>query len=241
VIPNTPPLEDIRVRKALAHAIGSVPKIFQGKSQLRRGGIIPRGMPGHSPALGYAHNPDLARRLFDEAGYPDGRGFPSLQAGIGTELGFDTYKEPIEWMAATLGIKVNFKPTTYSYDYAGSLQLNILGWILDFPDPDRIMRFGSFNEILRRSGWNKADYDKLVDQAATTQNRSIRMKLYRRADYILVSEQIVIVPVEYGEIRPIIQISQPWVKEVKNYPIGGWIPYKYLTIDEDERRRSGSG
>jgi ABC-type oligopeptide transport system substrate-binding subunit len=164
-----------------------------------------------------------------------------LQAGIGTELEFDTYKQPIERMAAILGIDVNIKPITYPHYEMENIQLFIVGWILDYPDPAGIMRSGNFLEILRKKSWNIDEYLELVNQAGITQDRSLRMELYRRADRILVRDQVVIAPIEDGEIRPVIQIAQPWVKGVKNYPVGGWIPYKYLTIYEDERQKQWRG
>ena len=52
---------------------------------------------------------------------------------------------------------------------------------------------------------------------------------------MLVKDQFLVVPLEYGLERKSIQLSQPWVGGLKNYPIGAWIPYKYLTINEEEK------
>jgi len=35
-------------------------------------------MTGHSPGIGLVYNPDLARRLLSEAGYPNGKWFPEI-------------------------------------------------------------------------------------------------------------------------------------------------------------------
>jgi oligopeptide transport system substrate-binding protein len=241
VFPNQPPITDTRVRQAFAYAFGDVGGRDQGSSGSGLGGILPRGLPGHSPGLGFPYNPEQARKILAEAGYPEGKGFPTLEVGIGTELDFETFKDPVEKMATLLGIEVNFQSITYPFIDQGNFHLYLVGWILDYPDPDSVMRVGAFREILRRSGWDIADYDRLVEQAASTQDRSLRMDLYRRADYILVNEHVYIVPIDNGERRPINQITQSWVKGVKNYPIGGWIPFKYLTIDEEERRKEKKG
>ena len=52
------------------------------------GGFIPPGMPGHSDDIGIAYDPDRARKLLGEAGFPEGRGFQEvrwsfLEEGVG--------------------------------------------------------------------------------------------------------------------------------------------------------------
>ena len=42
-----------------------------------KGGAIPPAMPGHSHRVAPAYDPELARQLLAEAGYPEGRGCPS--------------------------------------------------------------------------------------------------------------------------------------------------------------------
>jgi peptide/nickel transport system substrate-binding protein len=69
------PLSDIRVRKALNHAINK--EDFIRFDVLGNGRILPSltmpGEEGHNPTLvAYEYNPALARRLLKEAGYPNG-------------------------------------------------------------------------------------------------------------------------------------------------------------------------
>ncbi|MGD2148808.1 MAG: ABC transporter substrate-binding protein, partial [Anaerolineae bacterium] len=80
--PERPPFDDPRVRQAFVLATDREWLNAQagGRSSARRGGFVPFGMPGHSAGIGLPYDPDRARDLLVEAGYPGGRGFPALDA-----------------------------------------------------------------------------------------------------------------------------------------------------------------
>ncbi|MFH0793794.1 MAG: ABC transporter substrate-binding protein, partial [bacterium] len=72
---NKPPLNDERVRRALNYAINKdyiVNTVFRGTSVVAHG-VLPPGMLGFNPNLeGYGYDPEKARELLKEAGYPNG-------------------------------------------------------------------------------------------------------------------------------------------------------------------------
>ena len=70
------PLLDVRVRQALWHAIDLEAihsRIMRGKSRVTGASVAPQ-VPGYSPDLDVplAYDPELAKSLLAEAGYPDG-------------------------------------------------------------------------------------------------------------------------------------------------------------------------
>ncbi len=69
------PLDDIRVRKALALSV-DVDAIVDGYykgSVVRLNGVLPKGIPGFDPDLeAIPYDPEQAKALLAEAGYPDG-------------------------------------------------------------------------------------------------------------------------------------------------------------------------
>src|SRR5680860_1225037 len=79
-----PPLDDVRVRKALALAIDRqaiIDNVAQA-DQLPATGVTPKGMPGfdvlEQDYLGPTPQVDKAKALLAEAGYPDGEGLPEI-------------------------------------------------------------------------------------------------------------------------------------------------------------------
>jgi peptide/nickel transport system substrate-binding protein/oligopeptide transport system substrate-binding protein len=75
-----PPLNDPRVRKALALAIGreEMLKLWPAGKMLSQA-ILPPGLPGYSPEpRTYPHDPDAARKLLASAGYGPSHPLPTL-------------------------------------------------------------------------------------------------------------------------------------------------------------------
>jgi len=74
------PFDDPRVRKALALALDKndiVTKITRSGEPVANT-LVPPGNVGYTPPQGLVYNPDEARRLLAEAGYPGGKGFPDV-------------------------------------------------------------------------------------------------------------------------------------------------------------------
>ncbi|HTJ40938.1 MAG TPA: ABC transporter substrate-binding protein, partial [Kofleriaceae bacterium] len=68
------PFDDVRVRRALNYAVNKehIVKLLGGGATISHG-LLPPGMVGRDDALApYPHDPEKARALLREAGYPDG-------------------------------------------------------------------------------------------------------------------------------------------------------------------------
>ena len=91
------------------------------------------------------------------------------------------------------------------------------GWVADYPDPDSYMR-GVFHSTspFNLFGWKSDEYDALVENAVLLQNQSERMRLYQKADEILVREQTLVIPISYINWAFLVK---PWVKNLKFNPL----------------------
>jgi peptide/nickel transport system substrate-binding protein len=105
---GTSPLRDIRVRRALSHAINR-----EAIAQTILGGVVkpasqlaPPGTLGHDPALTPApYDPALARRLLTEAGYPDGFSF-TAKVTVGAMMGDAPSYQQMAMDLAAIGVKM---------------------------------------------------------------------------------------------------------------------------------------
>ncbi len=103
------PTADVRVRKGLNHAVdveSIIKNLFRGHAYGRDKGFVLEGMEGHNPDLKpYTYDPELAKKLFAEAGYP--QGFPlDLWYPIGRYLLDKESSEAIAGQLEKVGIKV---------------------------------------------------------------------------------------------------------------------------------------
>lgn len=211
------PFSDVRVRRAFIHAVDRhtlFNVISQGQYVPATGGFIPPGMPGHSSGIGQTYDPERARDLLAQAGYPGGRGFPVvswiycggkasepvvpfLRKAWGTNLGLDIVAQNVEWKEFIERLE------------GDPASLTLTGWRADYQDPDYMLRVPFHStEGINTPRWKNARFDSLVDKAAGVVDQNERIKLYQTADHILVAEQAAIMPLGYAQGRMLVK---PWV------------------------------
>lgn len=79
LIPSgNPALEDVRVREAIALAIGRAEVAKAGLLVKPSTSLVPSRLPGYDAGVGFQENIAKARRLMAKAGYPGGTGFPTF-------------------------------------------------------------------------------------------------------------------------------------------------------------------
>jgi ABC-type oligopeptide transport system substrate-binding subunit len=220
VLSSQPPLDDVRVRRALAMAVNWRSLAERQGASPATGGLVPPGMPGHTPGLALPYDPEQARRLLAEAGYPEGQGLPPLRIrgwGWMPEVSAAAAQLLREALPVEVDLRWVTLPNAYG-DVSGS-HLIFEGWIADLPDPDNCLRQANALRVLRRAGWRDPELDAWLEHAAHTPDRAVRMALYRQADRRLVVEQALLVPLVYGGLK---ELAQPWVGGARPNKMGYW-------------------
>jgi ABC-type oligopeptide transport system substrate-binding subunit/class 3 adenylate cyclase len=212
--PGETPLNDVRVRRALLHALDRdrVAQVVYGfRHASMRAGIVPPGMPGHSPGLGLTFDLPQARRLLAEAGYPEGRGLPQLTIGHPYFEAQGPEEIARQWHEH-LGVNVALERVLDRDLDREAPPIFMWGWTADYPDPDNFLRNTSYYDFLRQNGWHNERYDFLVAEAARTTDRAKRLAMYREADRIWVEQDAVMYPLDYTLSGDNMYLVKPWVK-----------------------------
>ena len=233
--PRTPPFDDPRVRKALGLALDRQGVLEQYGIPVANGGLVPPGMPGHSPEIGLPFDIEWARSLLEEAGYPGGQGFPAI-TGFAPQASLRVFNFLASRWRINLGIEITFEGigswVMSEWDKNPSITppLVINGWLADYPDPDNFLRRSAAITLLHHMGWQDDAFDQLVVAAAQTPDRAKRMAMYRQADRLLVYDQALVLLLGYNSGISEMLIK-PWVKNCAVSMLGN-IYYQNILIED---------
>ena len=198
------PFDNPKVRRALTLAIDRA-KIVE---LVTRGGEkpamawAPYGLPDAKPGddfrkVGgdYFKDNDIAtaQKLLAEAGYPEGKGLPPISLLYNTADQHKVIAEAVQEMwKKNLGVTVNLTNQEWKVYLQtraeGNYQIARSGWIGDYADAMTFIGNLTTGNGNNHSRWGNPEYDKLVKQAKSTTDASIRMKAMHDAEKILMDE-----------------------------------------------------
>jgi peptide/nickel transport system substrate-binding protein len=143
-----PKLSDVRVRKAIYHAINRqdiIEHLYKGTAVVAKNPLPPTLWGYNDEIVDYEYNPDKAKELLKEAGYPNGFETNLWAMPVARPYMFDPQKIA-EAIQSDL-VKVGIKAKIVTYDWGtyldktegGEHAMCLLGWTMDYPDPDNIL------------------------------------------------------------------------------------------------------
>jgi oligopeptide transport system substrate-binding protein len=206
---NTPQLQDKRVRRALGMAIDRkqlVDNITKG-GQIPAYTMTPPGTMGYFPESTLNFDPEAAKRLLAEAGYPNGEGFPSVEILYNTNEGHRKIAVALQEMwknYLNIDIKLlNQEWKVYlATESAGDYQISRGGWIGDYVDPNNFLDMFLCNGGNNRTGWCNEEYDRLILEVAPSQpSHEQRLKIFQQAETMLLEDMPIIPVYTYTSIK----------------------------------------
>lgn len=204
------PLNDVKVREALSLAIDRdalVTKVVRGAGTPSFA-FTPSGAGYSAPRPAAAdltqhQREEKAKKLLAEAGFPNGKGFPTLVLMTSSRDVQRIMAETIQAMwAKTLGVHVEirscewtaYKTAQQNMDY----DISSSSWSGDYLDPAtfvELWRSGAGNNC---TGWGDDTFDLAASTAATTDDATKRYEYLQEAEKIML-RQHPIIPLYHSE------------------------------------------
>jgi ABC-type transport system substrate-binding protein len=189
---SRPPLDQVWLRRAIAHAIDRDAMVGASPLRVHAPGILPPGIAGFTPDVKRLdYSPDEARGILAAAGHPGGKGIPAIKIydpSSGSEP--DAVVRQVLDDLAAIGLRVELAQVTWSelggHLDAGTHELFLLAWIADMSDPDSFLSVFGEHSAGDSFRFDDAHAVELLRKAAAEFEPGERGQLYRDAErYIL--------------------------------------------------------
>ncbi|RCW47787.1 MULTISPECIES: ABC transporter substrate-binding protein [unclassified Halanaerobium] len=227
------PLADVRVRKAIYHAINEdaiVEHVMNGHAY-PASQFFPEFVFGYNPNIErLEYDPEKAKELLAEAGYPDGFTI-QLDSSNDRYINDGQTAQAVAIQLARVGINVELNVQTKSAHFDKVLSRNtefyLLGWstngdgasaleaLLHTPEG----KYGRFN----LGDYSNKEFDRLTEEAAQTLDPEKRLKLMQQAVKIAMDD-VAQIPLHFQQQIYAVQNYIDWTprpnKYLKPYEIG---------------------
>ena len=195
------PLNDAKVRQALQMAVdrnAMLAALYNGEGTVLSG-FIPVGIQGYNPdAPEIPYDPEGAKALLAEAGYPDGFDM-EIAVSATSEEALNACTVIASFFEA-VGVRAQIK----QYDSASYFDIRRDGalpsysgiWSADYNDPDNFLYtfFSRKNTKGRSVNYGNEEIMDLLDQARTMVDQDARMAVYQKIDDAVVHQDAVTLP-----------------------------------------------
>jgi len=212
------PLDDLKVRQAIAYAIDYdeiIQEIAEGLAE-RIGGSVPPDIFGYKNITATERDVSKAIQLLSEAGYPEGFDI-TISYNI-DNLARRKTAQIIKDNLDDVGIDVSILGLDWdslldSY-FSMEYEMTLNKWAPDYFDADSYL-FPQFHTISQTEGFNIFGFsdpqvDELIDTARSTLDPNVRLQSYQEAQEII-AEQV-----------PVISLFVPDIYDVVSFNVGGW-------------------
>ena len=206
------PFNDVKVRKAIAHALhrdAYIKAIYLDRAVVAKNPIPPTLWSYRRSTTIDVYDPGLAKKLLKEAGYPSG--FETTLWTLPVSRPYNPAgKKMGEMMQADLA-QVGIKVKLMTYDWGtylekarlGQHEMLQLGWSGDNGDPDNflavLLSCAAARNGANYARWCDKKFDDLVIKAKQTSDQKVRIRLYEEAQAEF-SKQTPFLPLAHAKV-----------------------------------------
>ncbi len=223
------PFDNPKVREAFSLAIDRnfIVSEVTGTGEVPAGAYVPKGVNDAKGIDGddfrkiggdyykvdkkdYEANCEKAKKLLEEAGYPDGKGFPTVDYLYNTDANHKAIAEALQNMwQEKLGVTVNLQNQEWNVFIndrkQGNYSIARHGWVADYNDPmsflDMFLTGGGNND----AKYENPSYDALIQAAKAEKDPEKRMQTMHDAEKMLIADDNVVAPLYFYTSKRMIQ------------------------------------
>jgi peptide/nickel transport system substrate-binding protein len=236
---SSPPLDNVKVRQAIAYAIARpamIQKLLLGYGKIAHS-IIPEESWSYSPGHMYNYDPAMAKKLLAEANFRGDK--PIIYKLSGSSIAGRQYAGVIQNYLKEVGIPVEIQTseinTLFDELRRGNFQIAYGQWVGGNQDPIFYKDLFATSEIptqtrssRNRSRYSNPELDALIEQSVNTFDREKARELYVRIQEI-VSRDVPVLPMWYQNN---IVIARKNVGNIQVNASGDWGFVKDLTVTQ---------
>jgi len=213
------PLDDVRVRRALNMAIekSAITDKLIGKGDIPATAFIPPGLAGYPKVNGDSYDPEQAKKLMAEAGFANGKGFPTITIYFNTLEANRQIAEAIQRMwKKTLNINAELqneewqtftaRQERHEFDVARD------SWTGDYLDPDTFLNLFANDNPNNHPDWLNDEYTRLLQEANQEPDEAKRNEMLAKVEKILLDD-VAIIPIYFNALS---YMQKPYLE--------GWYP-----------------
>jgi oligopeptide transport system substrate-binding protein len=238
---DRPPVDDVLVRRALSYALDrdTLTRTVLQNTAIPAYSITPPDTLGYNPPTLFDYDPEKARALLAEAGYPNGEGWPGLEITYNTQEAHRKIAVAVQQMwKRELNIDITISNQEWKV-YLNSVsqrefQVARRGWIGDYVDANNFLDLFITDGGNNNTGYANDIYDDIIlNLAPKAKTRDERYALFYKAESMMMDEMPIIPIYTYTSkhlIHPSVEGIYPNLMDSLNL--------KYVTLHPERRLNS---